>query len=64
MPRVGSFIGAIINGGLAALIVIGVGMLIPAFATTTLSVIVFAVTIAVGEYFFHQYLLKASEVEP
>lgn len=64
LPRVGSFIGAIINGGLAALIVIGVGMLIPEFTTTTLSVIVFAVTIAVGEYFFHQYLLKASEVEP
>lgn len=64
LPRVGSFIGAIINGGLAALIAVAVGMIIPAFAITTLSVIIFAVPIAVGEYFFHQYLLKADQVEP
>lgn len=64
LPRVGSFIGAIINGGLAALIAVAVGMIIPAFTITTLSVIIFAVPIAVGEYFFHQYLLKADQVEP
>ncbi|MGI5823031.1 MAG: DUF2512 family protein [Dethiobacteria bacterium] len=64
LPRVGSLIGAIINGGLAALIAIAVAAAAPAFTTTTFSVLVFAVLIAVGEYFFHQYLLKADKVEP
>lgn len=64
LPRVGSLIGAIINGGLAALIAIAVAMAIPAFTTTTFSVLIFAVLIGVGEYFFHQYLLKADKVEP
>ncbi|NLJ56221.1 MAG: DUF2512 family protein [Firmicutes bacterium] len=64
LPRVGSLIGAIINGGLAALIAIAVAMAAPAFTATTFSVLVFAVLIAVGEYFFHQYLLKADKVEP
>ena len=64
LPKVGSLIGAIINGGLAALIAIAVAMAIPAFITTTFSVLVFAVLIAVGEYYFHQYLLKADKVEP
>lgn len=64
LPLVGSFIGALINGGLAALIVVVVGMIVPAFTITTPSVVVFAVLVAAGEYFFHRYLLKADEVEP
>lgn len=64
LPKVGSFIGAIINGALAALIAIIVAMFVPAFTTTTPSVLTFAVLIGVGEYFFHQYLLKADKVEP
>ncbi|MDI9476258.1 MAG: DUF2512 family protein [Natronincolaceae bacterium] len=64
LPKVGSFIGAIINGVLAALIAIVVAMVAPAFTITTHSVLAFAVLVAVGEYFFHQYLLKADKVEP
>ena len=64
LPKVGSFIGALINGGLAALIAIVVAMVVPAFTTTAVSVLIFAVLVAVGEYFFHQYLLKAEKVEP
>lgn len=64
LPKVGSLIGAVINGVLAALIVLAVAMVIPAFTATTLTVAIFAVPVAVGEYFFHQYLLKEDQVEP
>lgn len=64
LPKVGSFIGAIINGGLAALIALAVAIAFPTFTITTFSVLTFAILIAVGEYFFHQYLLKADKVEP
>jgi type VI protein secretion system component VasF len=49
---------------MAALIAIVVAMVAPAFTITTHSVLAFAVLVAVGEYFFHQYLLKADKVEP
>ena len=64
LPKVGSFIGAIINGVLAALIAFAVAMAVPAFTITTFPVLTFAVLVGVGEYFFHQYLLKADKVEP
>ncbi len=64
LPLVGSFIGAIINGVLAALIAFALALIAPGFTTTTPSVLTFAVLVAVGEYFFHQYLLKADKVEP
>lgn len=64
LPKVGSLIGAVINGGLAALIALAVSIVFPAFTITTFSVLIFAVLIAIGEYFFHRYLLKADEVEP
>lgn len=64
LPKVGSFIGAIINGGLAVLIALAVSMAFPTFTITTFSVLTFAVLIAVGEYSFHWYLLKSDKVEP
>lgn len=64
LPKVGSLIGAIINGVLGALIALAVAIIIPEFTTTTLSVLTFAVLIGVGEYFFHRYLLEADKVEP
>ena len=35
LPKVGSFISALINGVLAALIALAVAMIVPAFTTTT-----------------------------
>ncbi|NMA93023.1 MAG: DUF2512 family protein [Firmicutes bacterium] len=64
LPKVGSLIGALINGVLAAIIALAVAMAVPAFTTTTFTVLIFAVLVAVGEYFFHQYLLRAEKVEP
>jgi uncharacterized membrane protein YjjB (DUF3815 family) len=64
LPMVGSFIGAIINGVLAAVIAHAVAMFIPAFTITSLTVMTFAVLVGVGEYFFHQYLLREEKVEP
>lgn len=64
LPLVGSLIGAVINAALAALIAIGVNFLFPAFTITTASVITFAALTGVGEYFFHQYLLREDKVEP
>ncbi|NLJ33084.1 MAG: DUF2512 family protein [Firmicutes bacterium] len=64
LPKVGSLMGAVINGVLAAVIALAVAMAVPAFTTTTFTVLVFAVLVAVGEYFFHRYLLRAEKVEP
>lgn len=64
LPRVGSLIGAGINGVLAALIPLGVALIVPAFIVTAATVLTFAVLIAVGEYFFHRYLLEADKVAP
>ena len=64
LPKVGSLIGAIINGVLVALLALVVAMIFPVFTITTLSVLTFAILVGIGEYFFHQYLLKTDEVEP
>ena len=64
LPQVGNLIASAINGVLAALIAFLASMAIPAFITRTFPLVVFGVLIAVGEYFFHQYLLKTEEVEP
>ena len=64
LPKVGSLMGAVINGVLAAVIALAVAMAVPAFTTTAFTVLVFAVLVAVGEYFFHRYLLRAEKVEP
>lgn len=64
LPMVGSLIGAIINGILAALIALAVAMAVPEFITATSSLLAFGVLTGVGEYFFHQYLLRTKEVEP
>ncbi len=64
MPRVGGLAAAIINGILVALIAFVVAMVVPAFTVTAFSALIFAALIMVGEYSFHQYLLKSDEVEP
>ncbi len=64
LPKVGSFIGAIINGVLAAAIAVGLSAIVPALSITTSSVATFGILVAVGEYFFHRYLLRTEEVEP
>ncbi|NLK01189.1 MAG: DUF2512 family protein [Clostridia bacterium] len=64
LPQVGNLIASAINGVLAALIAFLTSMAIPAFVTRAFPLVVFGILIAVGEYFFHQYLLKTEEVEP
>ncbi|NMA55565.1 MAG: DUF2512 family protein [Firmicutes bacterium] len=64
LPKVGSLIGAIINAALAAIIAIVIARAIPDFTITTPSVLTFAILVGIGEYFFHQYLLRADKVEP
>ena len=64
MPRFGGLAAAIINGILVALIAFAVAMVVPTFTITTFSALIFAALIMVGEYSFHQYLLKSDRVEP
>lgn len=64
LPKFGNIVASVGDGVLAALTALLVGILTPAFQTTTTSLLIFAVLIAVGEYFFHQYLLRSEEVEP
>lgn len=64
LPKFGNIVASIGDGVLAALTAYLVDVLTPAFRTTSSSLLIFAVLIAFGEYFFHQFLLRSEEVEP
>lgn len=64
LPRFGNIAASIGDGVLAALTAYVVDLIVPAFTTSATSLAVFAVLIAVGEYFFHQYLKASDRVAP
>ncbi|MDI6870232.1 MAG: DUF2512 family protein [Bacillota bacterium] len=64
LPSLGNVAASLGDGLLAALTAHVTGWLTPAFFTTFSSLLLFAVLIAVGEYFFHLYLLSSKKVAP
>lgn len=64
LPSLGKVWAAVADGGLAALTAYLIDRLTPAFRTTGGSLILFAVLIAVAEYFFHNYLRSTRKVAP
>lgn len=64
LPTMGNLAAAIGNGVMAALVAYAVQFSIPAFTAGLMSLALFAVLVAAGEYFFHTYLLKADKVAP
>ncbi|SFH29592.1 Protein of unknown function [Desulfotomaculum arcticum] len=64
LPKFGNIVASIGDGVLAALVAFIIDALTRFFDTTFASLVLFALLIAVGEYFFHQYLKASPEVEP
>lgn len=64
LPKYGNIIASIGDGIMAALVAYIASLISPLFQVTLLALLLFAVLIAVGEYFFHQYLQRSEKVEP
>lgn len=64
LPKYGNIVASVGDGIIGALTVWVLDLLIPAFNTSFAALLVFAVLIVIGEYFFHQYLLRAEKVAP
>ncbi|MGE5483613.1 MAG: DUF2512 family protein [Ignavibacteriales bacterium] len=59
-----NLVASIADGGVSAVTAYIFDLIIPAFVTTATSIVLFAVIVAVFEYFFHQYLLRSTKVAP
>ncbi|MGE5405344.1 MAG: DUF2512 family protein [Acidobacteriota bacterium] len=64
LPATSNIIASIADGVMGALLAYIVDLMTPKFNTTATSLIAFGVLVAVGEYFFHQYLVTKEDVEP
>lgn len=64
LPNYGNIVASVGDGITGALTVWVLDLLIPAFDTSFAALVVFAVLIVIGEYFFHQYLLRTEKVAP
>ncbi len=63
LPSYGNIVAAVGDGAMAGIVAYIMSLLVTTFDTTIASLLTFGVLIAVGEYFFHQYLTKTEEVE-
>jgi len=64
LPTLGNAVASVGDGLMGALLAYAVAVYIPEFSASFAGLAVFAVTVALGEYFFHQFLLSADKVAP
>ena len=64
LPKYGNIIAAIGDGVMAAATALIIDLFSNVFDTTLMSLITFAVIVAVAEYFFHMYLKSDNKVGP
>jgi len=64
LPRYGNIVSSVANGFLAGLGAYLVSSFFPAFGAGYGSIFTFGILIAVGEYFFHRYLMQTEETRP
>jgi hypothetical protein len=64
LPRFGNLVASIGDGIMGGLVAYLVDIASPDFVAGFTSLVIFSLTIAVGEYFFHQYLFNAENVAP
>lgn len=64
LPKFGNLVASIGDGVLGALTAYIIGLLAVSFNTTIATLLLFAVVVAVFEYFFHRYLQNTEEVAP
>lgn len=64
LPVFGNFVASIGDGAMAALTAVVVAAVAERFDLGLTSVLFFGSLVAIGEYFFHRYLLRAKHVAP
>lgn len=64
LPRFGNVISSIGDGLMGALTALVVASFSILYRTNFFSLTLFAILLAVGEYYFHQYLKRAEKVAP
>lgn len=63
LPRYGNVSACIIDGFMTALTAYGISLLYMEFYTEVLSLIILALLVAIGEYFFHGYIFKSENLK-
>ncbi len=64
LPKFGNIVASTGDGIMGALVAYIISLFTPAFVVSLTSLVIFAILIAVGEFFFHQFLLKSKKVAP
>ncbi|TYP57630.1 DUF2512 family protein [Thermosediminibacter litoriperuensis] len=59
LPRYGNTVASVGDGLLGVLTALVVDQLVPEFATTPMTLLIYGFTILVGEFLFHNYLLNS-----
>ena len=64
LPKFGNIVASAGDGVMGALVAYIISLSTPNFVVSLTSLVIFAILIAVGEFFFHQFLLKSKKVAP
>lgn len=64
LPAFGNVVASVGDGIMAAILAWIVSFVIPAFTLNIVSLVIFAILIAIGEFFFHRYLESSKKVAP
>lgn len=64
LPRYGTMAASVGEGLMAALTAYVADLLVPAFATSLISLVAFALLVMLSEYLFHDYLEASKELAP
>lgn len=62
LPSFGNTVASVGDGIMAALVAYIAGLTVPTFTAPIVNLFIFAILVAVGEYFFHQYLRQNEKV--
>lgn len=62
LPSFGNTVGAVGDGLTAAVIAHIAGVVVLGFRTSLTTIVLFAILLAVGEYFLHPYILRSRKV--
>lgn len=64
LPNYGNMVASVGDGVMAALTAYIMSLIVGPISVSLLGVLVFGALVAVGEYFFHNYLRESEEVAP
>ncbi len=62
LPKLGNITASLVDGGLGALVAYLIAFIFPAFVVSSASLVAFFTLVAIGEFFFHQYLRRGEKI--